>query len=70
MRMSSGGGYGDPLEREAERVLRDVEDGIVSRHDAQALYGVAIDGDEPMLNQSATETLRADLFKQRVQDQA
>ena len=70
MRMSSGGGYGDPLEREAERVLRDVEDGIVSRHDAQALYGVVIEGDEPMLNQSATETLRADLFKQRVQDLA
>lgn len=63
-------GYGDPLEREAERVLRDVEDGIVSRHDAQALYGVVIEGDEPMLNQSATETLRADLFKQRVQDLA
>ena len=50
MRMSSGGGYGDPLEREAERVLRDVEDGIVSRHDARALYGVVIEGDEPTLN--------------------
>ena len=27
MRMASGGGYGDPLEREPQRVLGDVEDG-------------------------------------------
>ncbi len=70
MRMSSGGGYGDPLEREAQRVLSDVEDGIVSRGDAQAIYGVVIDGNEPMLDLAATAKLRADLFKQRLQEQA
>ena len=43
MRMSSGGGYGDPLEREPERVLNDVEDGIVSREEAREIYGVVIE---------------------------
>jgi N-methylhydantoinase B len=69
MRMSSGGGYGDPLDREAERVLRDIEDGIVSRQDAQQIYGVVIDGDVPRVNQIATKRLRTDLFKQRLQEQ-
>src|SRR4029453_13604180 len=44
MRMSSGGGYGDPLEREPERVLNDVEDGIVSREEAKEIYGGVIEG--------------------------
>jgi N-methylhydantoinase B len=66
MRSSSGGGYGDPLEREAARVLRDVEDGIVSRQQARDIYGVAIDGDEPALNLAATESLRAELRKKRL----
>ena len=61
MRMSSGGGYGDPLEREAERVLNDVEDGIVSRDDAQEIYGVVIEGDELVLDLAATDELRVGL---------
>jgi N-methylhydantoinase B len=69
MRMSSGGGYGDPLEREPERVLRDVEDGIVLRQEARDIYGVAIEGGDPALNLAATEQLRADLRKQRLQEQ-
>ncbi|HEY7164872.1 MAG TPA: hydantoinase B/oxoprolinase family protein [Candidatus Binatia bacterium] len=67
MRMASGGGYGDPLEREPQQVLRDVDDGIVSRDEALEIYGVVIDGDEPKLNQPATDKLRSDLFKQRLQ---
>jgi N-methylhydantoinase B len=69
MRMASGGGYGDPLEREPERVLRDVEDGIVSRQEARDIYGIAIDGDDPALNLAATEKLRADLRKERLREQ-
>jgi len=68
MRMASGGGYGDPLEREPQRVLRDVEDGVVSRQEARDIYGVAIDGDEPALNLGATEKLRAGLRKERLQE--
>ena len=69
MRSSSGGGYGDPLEREPQGVLRDVEDGIVSRQEARDIYGVVIDGDEPALNLAATEKLRADLRRERLQEQ-
>jgi N-methylhydantoinase B len=67
MRMSSGGGYGDPLEREPERVLNDVEAGIVSRQEAQEIYGVVIDGTASRLNLAATEKLRADLKRERLQ---
>jgi N-methylhydantoinase B len=67
MRMSSGGGYGDPLEREPERVLNDVEAGIVSREEAQEIYGVVIDGTASRLNLAATEKLRADLKRERLQ---
>ena len=39
-----GGGWGDPYEREPERVLRDVRDGVVSVEAARREYGVVIDG--------------------------
>jgi N-methylhydantoinase B len=37
-----GGGFGDPLERDPDHVLRDVIDGLVSERAALADYGVAI----------------------------
>lgn len=37
-----GGGYGDPLEREADLVMNDVERGFVSAEMARSAYGVAI----------------------------
>jgi N-methylhydantoinase B len=66
--MASGGGYGDPLEREPQQVLRDVDEGVVSREEARAIYGVEIEGNEPRLNQTATDKLRSDLLKQRLQE--
>lgn len=52
-----GGGFGDPLEREPERVAEDVADGYIDAGTAEAVYGVALEGgavDEP-----ATAALRA-----------
>ena len=46
MRMASGGGYGDPLDRDPEAVLRDVINGIVSPEAAQEIYGVALEQPE------------------------
>jgi len=66
MRMASGGGYGDPLEREPQQVLRDVDEGIVSREEARSIYGVEIEGENPTLNPPATEMRRAALRKQRL----
>jgi N-methylhydantoinase B/oxoprolinase/acetone carboxylase alpha subunit len=38
-----GGGYGDPRQRDPERVLADVVDGYVSLESAREDYGVAIE---------------------------
>ena len=42
LRCASGGGYGDPLERESESVRQDVANGFVSREAAEKIYGVVI----------------------------
>ena len=42
----SGGGYGDPLERDPAKVLHDVVLGFVSRSSAESIYGVVIAGGE------------------------
>jgi N-methylhydantoinase B len=42
--MPGGGGYGDPLERDRERVRRDVAEGFISEAAAIRDYGL-IDGD-------------------------
>ena len=68
MRMSSGGGYGDPLEREPERVLNDVENGIVSRAEAGEIYGVVVQGDDLVLDLAATDELRLRLRQDRLQE--
>jgi N-methylhydantoinase B len=40
-----GGGYGNPFERQPDRVLTDVLDGYISREQAVADYGVVIGAD-------------------------
>lgn len=42
---AGGGGWGSPHEREPARVLRDVLDELVTRDDAERVYGVALIGD-------------------------
>lgn len=58
-----GGGYGDPLERDPERVLDDVLDGFVFMQNARDQYGVVLtDGD---VDRQATENLRSEIRKGR-----
>ena len=40
---AGGGGFGDPLDRDPERVLADWRDGLVSAATARDVYGVRID---------------------------
>ena len=54
-----GGGYGDPLERDPEAVLRDWSEGKVTLAQAQAAYGVVIDEKTRSLDHEATTALRA-----------
>jgi N-methylhydantoinase B len=52
----NGGGYGNPLERDPEAVLRDMLDGYISAEQAQTDYGVVIRG--RALDAAATAALR------------
>jgi N-methylhydantoinase B len=58
-----GGGCGDPLEREPERVRFDVEAGLVTVEGAKR-YGVVIKADGTV-DAQATKDLRAKLAKER-----
>ena len=58
-----GGGCGDPLERDPDKVRFDVEAGLVSREGARR-YGVVI-GADGAVDLTATGKLRAQMAKQR-----
>ena len=64
METSGGGGYGDPLAREASRVALDVAEGGVSRADAEARYGVVFHGDT--VDENATRERRRALNAARI----
>ncbi len=57
---AGGGGWGDPLERPAARVLDDVLDELVSIESARDTYGVVIDPATRRLDAGATDRLRAE----------
>ncbi len=54
-----GGGWGDPLERTAELVAKEVLQGLVTRHGALS-YGVVLTGNGAV-DEAATETLRSEM---------
>ncbi len=64
-RDSAGGGYGDPLDREVERVLVDVFEGWETRKKARDVYGVVFSGeiedDTLAVDVAATEARRDEL---------
>jgi N-methylhydantoinase B len=63
IRTTGGGGWGDPLERPYDEVVRDVAWGKVSVEGARADYGVVIvDG---ALDQAASDALRSALRERR-----
>jgi len=68
---NGGGGWGDPLEREPERVKLDVRDGYVTIEGAARDYGVVVSGDpdeDPenlVVHAEATRRLRAEQRRTR-----
>jgi N-methylhydantoinase B len=62
IRTTGGGGWGDPLARSVDAVLRDVRWGKVSTRGALDDYGVVIayDDAEPFVDSPATEDVRAE----------
>jgi N-methylhydantoinase B len=59
---TGGGGYGDPLQRDPELVLRDVLDGKVSRNAALKYYGVVINARKDIVEYEKTTKLRKNLL--------
>ena len=57
-RWNGGGGYGDPLEREADAVREDCSSGVVSEAVARQVYGVVLEGPSGDVDQKATERAR------------
>jgi N-methylhydantoinase B len=55
--LGGGGGYGNPLERDPERVMRDVQRGYVSREAAKDTYGVVL-RDDMSIDERETALLR------------
>lgn len=66
MRVASGGGYDDPLERDPELVRRDVANAIVSLDAARDVYGVVL-GSELQLDGAATRDLRAAMRRRELE---
>tara|TARA_B100001964_G_scaffold124400_1_gene137807 strand:- start:103 stop:684 length:582 start_codon:yes stop_codon:yes gene_type:complete len=56
---TGGGGLGNPLVREPEKVLEDVLDDYVSIEAARERYGVVIDPSRLEIDRAATEDLRS-----------
>jgi N-methylhydantoinase B len=65
VRSAGGGGYGDPLDRDAQRVADDVREGYVSAKAARELYGLALDNGG-RVDVAATAALRERLRAARV----
>ena len=67
IRAASGGGYGDPLEREPQLVFEDVRNCLVSKATAEQIYGVVIEESTQLLNPTGTRELRLKLRQKRTQ---
>ena len=61
---AGSGGWGDPLDRPAEKVVADVENDLVSREKAETQYGVII-SDAGVLDPAGTEKLRVKMKTER-----
>ena len=64
VRTGGGGGWGDPLERDAALVVADAAEGLISRRAAHELYGVVLRG-SLSLDEGATQRLRDRLRSRR-----
>jgi N-methylhydantoinase B len=56
--LPGGGGFGDPRQRDPQRVLDDVLDGLITAEEAAHDYGVAIDA-QGRLDMAETGRLRS-----------
>jgi N-methylhydantoinase B len=58
LKTGGGGGFGNPMEREAGRVLNDVIDGYITTEQAKNDYGVVVDARAMKVDERETADLR------------
>lgn len=63
----AGGGYGDPLERDPESVIKDAELGRISPKVARDIFAVVYDEKTFRIDGEATEVARAEVRKARLE---
>jgi N-methylhydantoinase B len=64
LRSGGGGGFGSPLDRDLDKLERDVRCGYVTRDAAIACYGAVFVGQSDKLDATATEAQRASMRAQ------
>jgi N-methylhydantoinase B len=65
MRLSSGGGFGDALDRDPAQVAEDVAAGRFPADDAERIYGTVLEADGSV-DAAATATRRHDIRQERL----
>ena len=60
MCQGAGGGYGDVLQRDPGLVIKDLEENLISNDTARDIYKVVFDADTQVVDEAATQRLRAD----------
>jgi N-methylhydantoinase B len=68
MRVASGGGYGDPLERDPELVRKDVNNGLISTESARTIYGTVLDAAGNSVDTAATRAIRKTLKQNELKE--
>src|SRR5262249_10291717 len=63
--LAGAGGWGDPLERDPQAVLKDVRNELLSAATAEADYGVVLDAGCRQVDAEATKVRRAAIAKRR-----
>jgi N-methylhydantoinase B len=59
--VAGGGGFGDPIDRDPQAVLRDIGRGWTSVETAKRIYGVILTSGETSVDVAATEALRNEI---------
>ncbi|MDY6862301.1 MAG: hydantoinase B/oxoprolinase family protein [Thermodesulfobacteriota bacterium] len=63
---SGGGGYGDPLDRDPDLVLKDIKYGAIKFETAKGIYGVSIDPKDMKIDLKETEEERKRMREERL----
>lgn len=64
----TGGGFGDPLERDPEEVMRDFQEDLVSEDVAWRIYRIVFDPETRIVDDTATRLARDEARKQRLDE--